>query len=181
MHLQHTPTKRQRQNSSHDGYWDLVRPSHHPKTTGTTTNTESSTSASIPLPAWHVQKTRSEIQLDDSTRQAEYEDTRMCLRLVAGMQTQCIANGGIVHPKTRNCLLEVLRTKAAKDERELVECRMNGEERAVDLVLTDTTTITILPFSTMTPPSPDDMSIAVSHIDTEEQDDDDDCVFSLEL
>jgi hypothetical protein len=57
---------------------------------------------------------------------------------------------------------------------------MNGEERVVDLVLTDTT-ITLLPFSTMTPPSPDDKSIAVSHIDTDEQDDYDDFVFSLEL
>lgn len=165
--------KRQQQNSSgsRGSRWDLVR--------GTTT-IETSISESIPLPAWHVQKTRSEIQLDDSTLQAEYEDARMCIRLVAGMQTQCIANGGIVHPKTRHCLREVLRTKAAKDEIELEECRLKGGERVVDLVLTDAT-ITLLPFSSVTPPSPDDMSTAVSHIYTEEEDDDDDCVFSLEL
>jgi hypothetical protein len=58
---------------------------------------------------------------------------------------------------------------------------MKGEEQFVDLVLTDTTTITLLPFSSVTPPSSADTSIAVSHIDTEEQDDEDDCVFSLEL
>lgn len=162
----------QRQSSSI--CWDLVRP-HHPETPDITT----AISASIPLPAWHVQKTRSEIQLDDCTRQAEYEDARLCIRLVAGMQTQCIANGGIVHPKTRHCLREVLRTKAAKDEREMMECRIKGEERVVDLVLTDTT-ITLRSFSAVTPPC-DNMNNMSTVEDTEEQDNDDDCVFSLEL
>ncbi len=41
----------------------------------------------------------------------------MCLRLIVGMQSQCIKSG-YVHPLTEQSLHEILRMKAA-DEREL--------------------------------------------------------------
>ncbi len=74
-------------------------------------------SASIPLPKSHVHRTRSELQLADDVQRAEYEDVRMCVRLVVGMQSQCIKSG-YVHPLTEQSLQEILRTKAA-DDREL--------------------------------------------------------------
>ena len=74
-------------------------------------------SASIPLPKSHVHRTRSELQLADDVERAEFEDARMCVRLVVGMQSQCIKSG-YVHPLTQQSLHEVLRTKAA-NEREL--------------------------------------------------------------
>ena len=84
-------------------------------------------SASIPLPKSHVHRTRSELQLADDVRRADYEDVRMCVRLVAGMQSQCIKSG-YVHPLTKHSLQEILRTKAA-DEREL-ERKLREHHRA---------------------------------------------------
>ena len=74
-------------------------------------------SASIPLPKSHVHRTRSELQLADDVQRAEYEDVRMCVRLVVGMQSQCIKSG-YVHPLTEQSLRHILRTKDA-DEHEL--------------------------------------------------------------
>ena len=51
----------------------------------------------------------------------------MCVRLVAGMQSQCIKSG-YVHPLTEHSLQEILRTKAA-DEREL-ERKLREHHRA---------------------------------------------------
>ena len=64
-------------------------------------------SASIPLPKSHVHCTRSELQLADDVQRAEYEDVRMCVRLVVGMQSQCIKSG-YVHPLTEQSLREIL-------------------------------------------------------------------------
>jgi len=58
-----------------------------------------------------------ELQLAEDVRRAGYEDVHMCVRLVVGMQSQCIKSG-YVHPLTKHSLQEILRTKAA-DEREL--------------------------------------------------------------
>ena len=74
-------------------------------------------SASIHLPKSHVHCTRLELQLAEDVRRAGYEDVHMCVRLVVGMQSQCIKSG-YVHPLTKHSLQEILRTKAA-DEREL--------------------------------------------------------------
>lgn len=60
-----------------------------------------------------------------------------------------------------------------------MECRIKREERVVDLVLTDTT-ITLRPFSAVTPTCDDIHNMSIVE-NTEEQDDEDDCVFSLEL
>ena len=74
-------------------------------------------SASIPLPKSHIHCTRSELQLANDVQLAEYEDVRMCVRLVVGIQSQCIKSG-YVHPLTEQSLQDILRTKAA-DEHEL--------------------------------------------------------------
>jgi len=84
-------------------------------------------SASIPLPKSHVPRTRSELQLADDVRRAEYEDVRMCVRLVVGMKSQCIKSG-YVHPLTEQSLRHILRTKAA-DEHEL-ERKLREHHRA---------------------------------------------------
>ena len=74
-------------------------------------------SASIPLPKSHIHCTRSELQLANDIQRAEYEDVRMCVRLVVGIQSQCIKSG-YVHPLTEQSLQDILRKKAA-DEHEL--------------------------------------------------------------
>ena len=68
-----------------------------------------SLSASIPLPKSHVHRTRSELQLADDVQRAENEDVRMCVRLVVGIQSQCVKSG-YVHPLTEQSLKEILRT-----------------------------------------------------------------------
>ena len=162
-------------------------------------------SASIPLPKSHVHRTRSELQLADDVRRAEYEDVRMCVRLVVGMQSQCIKSG-YVHPLTEQSLREILRTKAA-DERGL-ERKLREHHRAAtaaeptddddDWEVSYLGAATSENSSINTPPGrpwhtvgtssgapalvkyPSDGSM-VSNFSSEEYPEDDDCVFSLEL
>ena len=51
----------------------------------------------------------------DDIRRAEYEDVRMYARLVVGMQSQCVASG-YVHPRTRQILQDMMKTKEANDQ-----------------------------------------------------------------
>ena len=78
----------------------------------------SSSSISIPLPATHIHRTRSELQLADEVLRAEYDDVRMYARLVVGMQNQIARdfrdNGGVVHPLFKKSLQGVVRTKQAR-------------------------------------------------------------------
>lgn len=67
-------------------------------------------SASIPLPQSHIHRTPSELQLADDTLRAEYEDVRMCVRLVSGMRSQCLVSG-YVHPRTMQSVRDILKTK----------------------------------------------------------------------
>lgn len=87
-------------------------------------------SASIPLPKSHIHRTPSELQLADDTKRAEYEDVRMYARLVVGMQVQCI-NSGYVHPLTRKSLQDILRTKQAEDD-ELEKSLQEHDQAAAD-------------------------------------------------
>lgn len=82
--------------------------------TATATDTQH-LSASIPLPKSHIHRTRSELQLADDMLRAEYEDVRMYARLVVGMQSQCMVSG-YVHPLTKKSLQDILKTKQADDE-----------------------------------------------------------------
>ena len=163
-------------------------------------------SASIPLPKSHVHRTRSELQLAEDVRRAEYEDVRMCVRLVVGMQSQCIASG-YVHPLTKHSLQEILRTKAA-DEREL-ERKLREHHRAAaatepmeedddDCEVSYHGKATADENSWVNPPprpchptgtslrapalvkTPSEGSM-ISNFSSEEYHEDDDCVFSLEL
>lgn len=86
-------------------------------------------SASIPLPKSHIHRTHSELQLADDVQRAERVDFRMCVRLVVGMQSQCITSG-YVHPLTEQSMQDILRTKAA-DEHEL-EGNSSSEEYPED-------------------------------------------------
>lgn len=72
-------------------------------------------SASIPLPKSHIHRTPSELQLADDIRRAEYEDVRMYARLVVGMQSQCMVSG-YVHPLTKKSLQDILKTKQANQD-----------------------------------------------------------------
>ena len=78
----------------------------------------SSSSISIPLPKTHIHRTPSELQLADEVRRAECDDVRMYARLVVGMQNQIqrdyCANGGVVHPLSKKSLMGVVRTKQAR-------------------------------------------------------------------
>lgn len=77
-------------------------------------------SSVIPLPKSHIHRTPSELQLADEVRRAEYDDVRMYARLVVGMQSQIqrdfVSNGGIIHPMSKMALQGVVKTKAANDE-----------------------------------------------------------------
>jgi len=73
------------------------------------------TAASIPLPKSHIQRTPSELQLADATKQAEYENVRMFARLVCGMQSQCLRSG-VIHPLTALSLQTIQQTKDANGE-----------------------------------------------------------------
>jgi hypothetical protein len=86
-------------------------------------------SASIPLPKSHIHRTHSELQLAVDVQRAERVDFRMCVRLVVGMQSQCITSG-YVHPLTEQSMQDILRTKAA-DEHEL-EGNSSSEEYPED-------------------------------------------------
>lgn len=74
-------------------------------------------SASIPLPQSHIHRTPSELQLADDILRAEYEDVRMCVRLVSGMRSRCLVSG-YVHPRTMQSVQDILKTKRA-DENQL--------------------------------------------------------------
>ncbi|KAL3757575.1 hypothetical protein ACHAWU_006020 [Discostella pseudostelligera] len=99
---------------------------HHPRTMSmrrrhpTTANDRSNNcrhlnlSASIPLPPSHIHRTPSELQLADDILRAEYEDVRMCVRLVSGMRSQCLASG-YVHPRTMQSVHDILKTKRANE------------------------------------------------------------------
>ena len=89
---------------------------HYPRTVANDNSNSSRgsslLSASIPLPKSHIHRTPSELQLADDILRAEYEDVRMCVRLVSGMQTQCRASG-YVHPRTMQSVQDILKTKRA--------------------------------------------------------------------
>jgi len=89
---------------------------HYPRTVANDNSNSSRgsslLSASIPLPKSHIHRTPSELQLADDILRAEYEDVRMCVRLVSGMQTQCLASG-YVHPRTMQSVQDILKTKRA--------------------------------------------------------------------
>jgi len=154
-------------------------------------------SASIPLPKSHIHRTPSELQLADDTKRAEYEDVRMYARIVVGMQSQCI-NSGYVHPLTKKSLQDILKTKQA-DEDELEKSLREheaedddqwelsfaeGEENdqgSVDSPLPchPSWTCTKAPTIVKSPSNGSIMS-NLSHA-PQEVDEDDDCLFSLEL
>ena len=89
-----------------------------------------SSSISIPLPATHIRRTPSELQLADEVRRAECDDVRMYARLVVGMQNQIARdfrdNGGVVHPLFKKSLQGVVRTKQARYD------ELDAEDRDYD-------------------------------------------------
>ena len=159
-----------------------------------------SLSASIPLPKSHVHRTRSELQLADDVQRAENEDVRMCVRLVVGIQSQCVKSG-YVHPLTEQSLKEILRTKAA-DEHEL-EGKLRELHRAAaaaePMEEEDDWEVSYHRNETVEKPSTDPCHPAgtpsgapalvksprdgsmISNSWSEEYPEDDDCVFTLEL
>jgi hypothetical protein len=162
-------------------------------------------SASIPLPKSHIHRTPSELQLADDQRRAEYEDVRMYARLVVGMQSQCVVSG-YVHPLTKKSLQDILKTKQA-DERDLEKLHAHDEEgsdfednedyqfsglshdRDQDENSVDTPlpcqplgTAAKEPTVVKTPSSGSIASeLSGGFVPTVEDEDEDECVFSLEL
>lgn len=72
-------------------------------------------STSIPLPKSHIHRTPSELQLADDQKKADYEDLRMFSRLVIGIQSRCLS-AGYVHPKTKTALDDIVHMKQVKDD-----------------------------------------------------------------
>eukprot|EP00584_Thalassiosira_punctigera_P022122 CAMPEP_0172553334 /NCGR_PEP_ID=MMETSP1067-20121228/50147_1 /TAXON_ID=265564 ORGANISM="Thalassiosira punctigera, Strain Tpunct2005C2" /NCGR_SAMPLE_ID=MMETSP1067 /ASSEMBLY_ACC=CAM_ASM_000444 /LENGTH=207 /DNA_ID=CAMNT_0013341503 /DNA_START=48 /DNA_END=671 /DNA_ORIENTATION=- len=154
-------------------------------------------SASIPMPKSHIHRTPSELQLADDMRRAEYEDVRMYARLVVGMQSQCLATG-YVHPLTKKSLQDILKTKQA-DEDELEKNHQDEDgfgweldyveerdENSVDTPLPchPMGTSARAPTLVKTPSEGSlisNLSNAPAESGQDEQDHQDECVFSLEL
>lgn len=142
-------------------------------------------SSSIPFPRSHVRRTPSEIHLAEEILRTKHDDVRTYARIVAGLQGQNFKNQGIVHPLSQRSLQGIVKTKQASHEEleqrdgghtddwevSLVECRDDGDAS--------------LRWSTQTPPplskTISDISMS-SHGSIKNQDEDDDgCVFVLEL
>ena len=102
----------------HRHHRSLAMCRRHPSTANDSGSRRSLLSASIPLPQSHIHRTPSELQLADDILRAEYEDVRMCVRLVSGMRSQCLASG-YVHPRTMQSVQDILKTK--RDQLELLE------------------------------------------------------------
>ncbi|KAL3803918.1 hypothetical protein ACHAW5_010688 [Stephanodiscus triporus] len=162
-------------------------------------NDQQPLSASIPLPKSHIHRTHSELQLAEDVQRAEKVDVRMCVRLIVGMQSQCITSG-YVHPLTEQSMRDILRTKAA-DEHEL-EGKLREHHRAAAELLEDDDgwevsyydngkaaedvsgqscrpmgTSSRAPISVKTPSN----GSVISNSSSEEYPEDDEFVFSLEL
>ena len=141
----------------------------------------------IPLPKSHIHRTPSELQLADDMRRAEYDDVRMYARLVVGMQSQCQVSG-YVHPLTSKSLEGVVKTKQANDEElERIKEGEKGEKKPEEHhhhnQVESTSVDDSRPWSMLTQPrksnSDDSMSTHLSMKKVGEEEDD--CVFSLEL
>ncbi|KAL7548807.1 hypothetical protein ACHAWF_012065 [Thalassiosira exigua] len=139
-------------------------------------------SASIPLPKSHIQRTNSELQLADDLRRAEYEDVRMYARLVVGMQSRCVATG-YVHPLTQKSLQDILHTRQAGEE-ELERLHVHDEdddgwELSYDRDAQDENSVDSPMPKT---PSSGSMASNLSGVPQENrQEEEDECMFSLEL
>ena len=75
-------------------------------------------SAPISLPASHVRRTPSELQLEADTLHAEYKDVVMYSRLITGMHTQMLSRSDPrnIHPLTSKSMVGVFKTKQANDD-----------------------------------------------------------------
>lgn len=148
-------------------------------------------SSIIPLPASHIRRTPSELQLVDETRRAEYDDVRMYARLVVGMQSQCVGRG-YVHPLSKKSLAGVVRTK--QTDHDDLEKTLNSydqdyydqddggwEMNLIDEDQDENSSENSL-WSTRPPSkSESDGSLSTRESIRNFGEDDDECVFSLEL
>lgn len=142
--------------------------SHEHQRTHPTAGARPPLSASIPLPASHIRRTPSELQLAADVRRAEVEDGQMYARLAAGMRSQCLA-AGRVHPLTWRSLRDLQRTQQADGDWELSHCAEEEDGASADA-----------PRLVRTPSE----GSLISHLSgggREGPEDDDEGVFSLEL
>lgn len=145
----------------------------------------------IPLPQSHIRRTPSEARLADEVRRAEADDARLYSRLVAGMREQMLRRGGggqaPVHPLSESSLRGVVRARHARDDDEddwklgdveeddggasFVEGRGEGPAYS--------------PWSTparrSSAKSDSDGSLLTRGFMKDQEEEDDDCVFSLDL
>ena len=68
-------------------------------------------SGSIPIPASHIHRTPSELQMAAEVLRYELEDIQMYTRIVDGMQSQRSQRNGLVHPLSQRSLESVVRTR----------------------------------------------------------------------
>mmetsp|Transcript_22346 Transcript_22346/g.42191 ORF Transcript_22346/g.42191 Transcript_22346/m.42191 type:complete len:187 (+) Transcript_22346:110-670(+) len=159
-------------------------------TASSLTATIGSSSSTIPLPRSHIHRTPSEIQLADEVRRAEHDDVRMYARLVVGMQSQIQrdyhTNGGVIHPLSKKSLQGVVKTKLANDEdlkkldgrhEDDWETSFIPEEQHED------SCSVVSPWSTLTqrPPPKCESDASLSTHGSMKNQEEDECVFSLEL
>mmetsp|Transcript_6241 Transcript_6241/g.13599 ORF Transcript_6241/g.13599 Transcript_6241/m.13599 type:complete len:193 (-) Transcript_6241:321-899(-) len=157
-----------------------------------TLTTIGSSSSTIPLPRSHIHRTPSEIQLADEVRRAEHDDVRMYARLVVGMQSQIqrdyYTNGGVIHPLSKKSLQGVVKTKHANDEdlKKLDgENEDDWETSFIPEEQHEDSCSVMSPWSTLTqrppPKSESDASLSTHGSMKNQEEEEDECVFSLEL
>ena len=196
------PDDRRQQSQSGTTHQSKSNANHNEKPPSPTPST------SIPLPKSHIHRTPSELQLADDQKKADYEDLRMFSRLVIGIQSRCLSTG-YVHPKTKSALDDIVHMKHVKDDElnttrsrlhphaeeddgwELAyggdesssidtprPCLPLGMSEKAPSVVKETTPSNV----SISPTFSNSASLPSSEGDNEEEgEDEDDCVFNLEL
>ena len=140
--------------------------------------TPSPQSGSIPIPASYIHRTPSELQLAAEVLRYELEDIQMYTRIVDGMQSQRSQRNGLVHPLSQRSLESVVRTRHRWPE-DLADEDLAKEDWEVSFDARDEDDAASLRRPTRTEAS--DASLPSRGSLEEPDDEDDGCIFALEL
>lgn len=152
---------------------------------------QSIASAPISFPKSHIRRTPSELELEALTLRAEYEDARMYSRLVCGMyhqiQHRCSASGGCVHPLSNESIQCIVKAKLARDQELVNHEEYDGSDTdggwdVSYMSIDDENHSSMSSRSSTFSSSHGSMSSMLSAVrDIEKGDQEEECVFDIEL
>lgn len=149
----------------------------------------SSASSSIPIPRSHIRRTPSEARLEEESLRAEQRDVRMFARIVAGLQLQYsnCKNQSIAH-RSHKSLQDIVKTKRASQEELAQRDGRHNDEWEVSFIEDRDDNEAFLLWPTQAQPHLSKIlsDASMSTMSTQgfiknEDENDDDCVFSMEL